>query len=147
MAIGPPLGRRLGLAAAGLVLATTGCSTNGLIFRDDGSFVVDSPHKNQVVSQPVTVRWHLKPGTASPAGYAVFLDRTPPRPGGRLPGPNDRLNITVTTDTSVRISDIQPTNAVSDEDKNRHDVTIIMLDANGRRISELSGFVRFKVRA
>jgi hypothetical protein len=133
----------LGALAIALTVASTGCSMHGLIFHDDHTIDVVTPNSNSDVTLPFTLTWQLKNGTAEPAAWAVLVDRTPPAPGKALP--EDRTGIRVTHATDLVLRTITPHTSGTREERNRHEIVIVMLDAAGHRTSELSGYVEFKV--
>ena len=158
--------------SAALSLLSSGCVAQGLAFRVDERVTIDAPKARSEVSLPVTVRWSVKDfqvvapgvgGTASEdAGYfGVFVDRTPQPPGKTLAWvarkdrscrPSDGCpdaeylaarNIYSTSDTSITFEQLP---RPSDRDKKeRHNVTIVLLDAQGRRIGESAFYVDFIV--
>lgn len=141
------LRRRLALLLAVAVMCGTlaACSMSGLVFRDDATISVDAPANNGTVGLPVRVTWHLKAGSPPPASWAVLMDRTPPGPGAKLP--ENRSGIVVTGQTSTSFDYLSPNTGGTREERNRHSVVVIMLDAQGRRMGELSGFAEFEVRS
>ena len=163
--------RVAGLSAA-LSLLATGCVAQGLSFRVDDRLTIEAPEARSEVTLPVTIRWKVEdfrvvdPGSdAAPsddAGYfGVFVDRTPQPPGETLAwvARKDRScrkadgcpdaeylaarNIYSTSETEIRFEQLPRPN---DEDKKeRHNVTIVLLDSEGRRIGESAYYVEFVV--
>ena len=132
------------LTVLALVLTTSACSTKGLVFRDADTITVLTPDADSPVHLPLTVTWRLKAGVTAPSGWAVFVDRTPPGPGGALP--KDRTGVTLTQQTRLTIDTLTPHTTGTREERNQHTVTVVMLDSQGRRTSEVSGYVQFEVK-
>ena len=153
-------------AALLAVLPLAGC---GLTHLQDLNFRVDdrlhflSPKDRSTVARTFTVSWSMRDftvaaaGTAPPsrdAGYfAVFVDRTPVRPGQTMkslfsndlsckydPKCPDRsrladLGVYTTTNTSLRITQIG--NVVGDKEAlQHHAITVVLMDTDGHRIGE-----------
>jgi hypothetical protein len=149
--------RALGLLVV-LVALLPACGVSGLSFVQDERVTIDAPKDRSKVDLPLTVRWraHDFDGT-----YAVFVDRAPQPPGRTLawllrddkvcaarPGCPDATylaerDIHPTTTTSITIDRLPDT--TRDERRDRHEVTIILLDRKGRRIGESAFTVEFEV--
>ncbi len=134
------------------------CSS-GLLFSQDRRVEIVSPERNGKVTLPLTVRWNLEQGAEvgrDIGSFALFFDLEPQPPRKdlshlargdidceRTPGcPNpsyfaDR-GIFVTKQTSFTLDDLLPLPGVDIEKGERdvHDVTIVVLDEQGRRTSE-----------
>ena len=157
-------------AVLAMALLLSGCAVRGLGFREDDRVKIVSPKNHSMLTLPVTVRWTTKdfrvtgPGgtPTDDAGYfAVFLDRAPQPPGEtiewhakedrgcfRSRGCPDETwfkehNIFPTTASSFTI-DVLPTRTKEDR-RVLHEVTIVLLDAAGRRIGESAFWVEFRV--
>ncbi|HVE63226.1 MAG TPA: hypothetical protein VNB94_05445 [Mycobacteriales bacterium] len=166
-------GRRAVLLAAlaGWCLSLSGCVPQGLAFKVDERLRFIAPEDRATVRLPVTVDWEIEdfeitgPGGEPRAGagyFAVFVDETP-MPAGkdlRWIARKDRscresegcpdeeyLNtrgIYTTTDT-VLVLDQLPRGR--DEDRReRHRVTVVLLDASGRRLGESAFAIAFDVQ-
>lgn len=165
--------RQTGAVAAVLAtsLLLSGCISQGLAFRLDKRLTITSPKARSAVTLPVTVRWDVKdfqiiePGSTSNAAdgkvgyFGVFVDGAPEPPGQTLawtarkdrgcrPGdgcPDAQYlaarNIYSTSSTSITFPQL-PRSSV-DNRKERHHVTIILLDPRGRRIGESAFQVDF----
>jgi hypothetical protein len=149
---------------AALCLSLSGCVSQGLAFRVDDRVEITSPKDRAEVTLPVTVRWSVRdfeviePGTSSSlprgkAGYfAVFIDGTPQPPGKSLAwlARNDRScrpadgcpdaeylaarNVYSTSALDITFEQLpRPSN---EKHKERHTVTIVLLDPSGKRIGE-----------
>ena len=147
------------LAAATLVLVLTGCSFTDVAFRQDTRLDFVSPEDRAAVTLPATVDWDF--AGDDDTTFAVFLDRRPPPPGRTLasiadgddtcerdPGcPDDDYladrGVWTTTDTSFTFEAIRrPTR---DDRRELHEVTVILVDGEGRRIGESAWILEFEV--
>jgi hypothetical protein len=158
-----------------LAVVLPGCGLTqleNLNFRVDDRLEITSPEARALVKQPITVTWTMEdftvqaPGSAPAsrdAGYfAVFVDRTPIKPGQSLEAvaSGDRAceldpecpdtaylreqQVYTTTKTSLRIPQIP--NGYGDDDVERHTITIVLLDTSGRRIGESAWQVDVRTR-
>ena len=145
------------------MVTLTGCSqfgTDGLQLRIDDSIEIDVPLDRQRVGAPVEVRWTdsaPRPG----GGYLVLIDRAPMPPGDDVTwfardddtcveaqGCPDELwlarrGITATAEQSASIA-IVPARAESRAGA-PYDLTIVRLDAEGRRDGEAAFSVQFRL--
>lgn len=158
------------LLAVSLLLS--GCVSQGLAFRLDKRLTITAPPNRSAVSLPLTVRWQIKdfaviaPGSTASGprdkvGYfGVFVDGTPQPPGKTLAWiahkdrscrasdgcPNAEYlaarNIYSTSSMSITFPQL-PRISVDNNTKERHHVTIILLDPQGRRIGESAFQVDF----
>jgi hypothetical protein len=146
---------RRSLALVVVALLTQGCAVNGLSFSQDDRVDIQAPTTNATVRLPFEVRWTA---TDFDGRYAVFFDRTPMRPDQplrSLVSTNDPCrarrgcpdaawladrSIFVTAETSIRIEDL-PEERSTSRAKDRHELTIVLLDDDGRRSGE-SAFIR-----
>lgn len=163
--------RAAGLLAAVLVttVCAAGCTTTGLAFRrDDRLQLHDFPDRSHI-TVPHRIHWTFAgtlasqstgaPGVA--AAFGVLIDWTPPPPGrslesllssdpacrGPLGCPDGYLaqnRIYVTTATTFDIVDV-PTGSVRTEQRTFHELTIVLVDAEGRRVGETSAWTRFRI--
>jgi hypothetical protein len=161
---------------SGLLVGATGCATSlsTLQFRNDNRMKIVAPHQNQKVAAPVTLRWTIKdfavapqgPGpTAKDTGYfAVFVDRSPVRPGQTLAAVNHRNPTcahstlclsksylageqvyTTTKDQLVlpQVADISG----NQQSTQFHTATVILMNTAGHRIGESAWSIEFKMHA
>lgn len=146
------------MTAAALILAATSiltsCRVSGLAFARDETVRIGAPATGAVVTLPVTVRWTGAAGQR----FAVLVDRAAMAPGASLKGfcvdelckhtdgmPDAaylaRLNVFLTTSTSFVVESVTDTGRGG-----VHQVTVVILDAAGRRRGETAPFVEFAVR-
>lgn len=138
-------------------LLAAGCRP-GLAFRVDDRLTIVHPSDRSVVGVPVEVEWtahDLPAGTR----FAVLVDRTPPPPGEDLswlsrhdpvceiiecagPAHLHTLRVQV-TETPRAVLDSVPRPQRPGRDL--HEVTVIVLDADGRRLGELAVTVTVEV--
>ena len=131
-------------------------------FQQDKRISMLSPPNHSTVTLPVTVRWKVTAAVPA-ARFAVFLDRAPQAPGRPLSAlaRDDRTchpsegcpdaawfaqhNVYPTTGTSFPIHAL-PTFSKA-ERQQFHEVTVVLLDGDSRRIGESAFWVEFKVRS
>lgn len=140
------------LSAAALA---TGCSTEGLSFVRDDRVHITAPDENETVAVPFELEWTVEEYTG---GFAVFFDRAPMRPGKTVMSLVSEEDPCRNTDTCLdpqRLAQrgifrtTEPTLLVdfiadrrtNDRSKDRHLVTIVLVDSAGERIGE-SAFIR-----
>jgi hypothetical protein len=153
--------RRRAFAALVISLAlVTSCSgRGGLLFSQDRRIDIREPDNNDKVTMPLTISWTLDDGVEigrDIAAFALFFDAEPQAPRKKLdvlargdldcertPGCPDAAyfaerDIFVTKQTSFTIEDLLPLAGVEVEKGERdvHDVTIVVLDEQGRRVNE-----------
>jgi hypothetical protein len=137
------------------VLLVSGCAVDGLAFVRDDRLDILSPASSATVRLPFEVRWSAP---EIDARYLVLFDRTPMRPQQTLrslvpsddqcrarPGCPDEQwladhDLYLTSGTSIRVQDL-PEERTTSRAKDRHEVTIVLIDSRGRRIGE-SVFIR-----
>lgn len=150
----------------------TGCVSQGLAFQVDDRLTITDPKARADVKLPVTVRWNIKDftvrkgdgaGGGRSAGYfGVIVDGTPQPPGKPLSwfARKDRScrsgdgcpdaeylaarGLYSTTDMSLTFEQL-PRPSDSNK-KERHNVTVILLDPAGKRIGESAFNVEFTLR-
>lgn len=139
--------------AAVVALSTlAACGTHGLSFKLDDRVSFVTPTNHAKVALPITIRWNVKDfSTADGASFGVLVDRTPPPPGktlGWLFRNDDSCGANECEDADYRLQrgvlSTQSTTFTLDEiatigdrnDGDGHEVTVILLDAEGRRIGE-----------
>ena len=149
------------LPALALGLALTGCAPEGLAFRVDDRVQVVQPADRSTVDLPLTIDWEardLPDGTS----YAVFVDTTPVPPGEPLSwvarddsgcresdGCPDATyladrGIHATDQTELVLEQLPRTDRAGD-DRERHRATVVLLDAEGRRLGESAFEITFDV--
>jgi hypothetical protein len=151
----------VGIAAL-CCLLLAGCVPQGLAFRVDKRVTITAPEDRAEVTLPLTVEWSVRDFTVTrsdsavggdDAGYfAVFVDRAPQPPGKSLAWiarkdrscrPTDGCpdeeylasrGIYSTTDTHITFDQLpRPAN---DKRKERHTLTVVLLDPSGHRLGE-----------
>jgi hypothetical protein len=125
------------------------------MFSQDRRVEIVEPERNGKVTLPLTVRWTVEEGSDI-AAFGVYVDLEPQPPGEtfehfsrndvnceRTPGCPDasyyaERGAYITESTTFTIDDLLPLAGVDIEkgEKDRHDVTIVVLDEQGRRVSE-----------
>lgn len=146
-----------------LCLALGGCSLEGLAFRDDARLRILNLPDRSTIEVPYELRFEFD-GNLSPGGvaaYAILVDWTPPPPGRTLEslldddpqcqgqqgcpdGYLERNRIVTTTDTSYLMDNV-PVGTDRQERRGYHEVTIVLVDADGRRVGETAVFTRFRI--
>jgi hypothetical protein len=164
-------GTRRWAAFAALLLAGSGCAVSNLQFVTDNRLHFVAPRSRALVHLPVTLRWSMGDFTVVPSGtvpvssrqgyFAVFVDRSPVRPGQtvaqvadsscrRTPGCvnagylADRGVYTASTD-EVTLSQIVSLNSY--QKVQTHEATVVILDSAGRRIGESAWYLDFRIKA
>ena len=136
------------------------CSTHGLAFRADDRVEIVHPHDGADVRLPVRLRWRsaLGPGTY----FAAFVDRAPIRPGESLRVLADETcdrtprcfdlqylrdrYVFVTDDESLVLETLPQTGTPGLGGRDRHEATIVLIDADGRRVGEAAYAIEFEVK-
>jgi hypothetical protein len=145
----------LGLSAA--------CGVHGLGFVRDERIEIVRPRHRATVSLPLHVEWKAT-GLAVPAGggsFGVFVDRAPQRAGATVESlfgeacPHERdtnlcradylrqRNVYATTSTAFTVEAVP--RLTGSQRRRLHEITIVILDANGRRVGEGSWSVQFRL--
>jgi hypothetical protein len=146
-------------AAAALLAIAPGCGVHGLNFVKDERVRIVAPRANDEVRVPFTVRWTVKDFDGT---YGVFVDRAPPRPGRTLAslaegdsvcratrGCPDEAYLAghrayTTAETSFRVAQLPELSR--DRAREAHEITVVLLDEQGRRIGESAFRVEFHIR-
>lgn len=154
--------RRRAAAAAALAVFTSGCGFSDLAFRQDDRLRFLSPDDRAEVTLPLTVRWAVEDFEVGPGAgsFAVFVDAAPQPPGRSLDWlardddacrpsegcPDERWYATrdvyPTTDTEITIDQLP---ARSDDRRELHEITVVLLDEEGRRVGETGWTLEFQV--
>ena len=153
---------RTRLLAVLLVLMTAACTTNGLALRKDHRVHIVSPRSQDTVRLPLDLRWTAR-GLPDATRFVVFVDRRPMKPGGTLrsladdtckqtPGcPNDawlrERDVFVTDRNSLRLENVPADNEGERFGRGHgHEVTIVLLGPDGKRMGETSFASQFFVK-
>ena len=144
------LARRATCAVAASVLLH-GCATEGLAFKQDNRLDITAPTQNETVRLPFDVRWDFE--GEHPGRFVVFFDRIPMRPGQSLlslvpeghpcrsrPACPDEAFleerwIHVTDQRAVTVK-VLPETRTTNRAKDRHELTVVLLDEEGKRLGE-----------
>lgn len=162
--------RRVALVAALVGLAATGCGITRVdapvSFKAEHRLDVEAPEPEAEVQLPVTVRWTADDYPRHEGEhFALFVDRAPIAPDRevrfrvctegekqppqlgqlRKPCKDDRETIFLTTRTSFAFDCFEPRFTAPKRERNKHTVTIVLLDRDGRRIGEDASSVRFEI--
>lgn len=150
-------------AALAILVLAAGCRVQGIDLMQDTRLTIISPANRATVSPPLVVRWTAR-DIPTRNRFLVIFDGSPPPPGEGLdwfarndnlcratPGcPDERYltnnHIYVTADPRLAIQALAPDEDVPSSRRNRHNVTVVLIDERGRRIGETSAFVEFTVR-
>lgn len=155
-----------------LLMLPGACRFNDLAFRQDDRLTFVSPSERAKVALPVTVDWEIDDFDLAGSGeqaratersgyFAVFVDRPPQPPGEPLDWfarddeqcqrnpacPHDGYfedrGIYTTQETEFTIEAL----ARSRDDKRRemHEVTVVLMDADSRRIGESAWRIKFEI--
>ena len=144
-----------------LALVANGCAVTGIAFRQDDRLSFESPGDRDEVTLPVTVTWSVEDfDVPADGGFAVFVDRSPQPPGKTLEwlARNDdscraddgcpdaewfaQRDVFPTTETSFTIDRLP---ARTDDRREFHEVTVVLVDGDGRRIGETGWTLEFQV--
>jgi len=166
-------GRAVTTLLVTVAVLAPGCAAHGLDFRQDTRVHILRPHNDSTVELPVTISWRVgdfnvtgpDDGAGSDAGYfGVFVDRAPQPPGQPLswfarhdqscatpaqcitPTYLADRNVYTTTLTQFTITQLPRSTLGSIGGRELHDVTIALLDGQGRRIGESAFYVEFLVK-
>lgn len=147
-----------------------GCGFDGLSFIEDDRLSITRPEARSEVNLPITVAWEIedfsrtgRTNVAQPdAGYfALFVDRAPQAPGRTVESlaeddaacalepdcPNADYFATrgvyTTSQTSLTIDTLR--DLTDGEARDFHEVTIVLLNGEGKRIGESAFRVEFEV--
>lgn len=132
----------VGLLAA---VVLSGCT--GLAFRDPGVVTITFPPDRATVALPVRIAWEAA-DLVDGQHYGVFVDRMPPPPGATVDETyevEERQGIHVADDTEILLDQIAIRGGVPDRERDRHEVVVVILDADGRRVGEWAGFRDLRV--
>ena len=155
-------------------LPLAGCAVEGLAFEQDDRLEFVGMEYREKVTLPFTIRWRVHDfeitgpngQSSSDAGYfEVVFDKQPQPPGEDLEYfarddiacvrsdkcPNRKYlaqrGIYTTTDTSFTVKNLPPAPGVELDrgEPDIHDVTVVLLDGQGRRIGESSWWIPFEI--
>lgn len=156
-----PFRRALALVALAVAaLLNAGCG-DGLLFAKDARLRIVAPKNLATVSTPVHLRWTSQIPPANPPTYAVFVDALPVHPGQNLrslAGATcasvrgcvdvawlNRHSVYLTSQLSFDL-DALPILGTARGERDIHKVTIVLVDADWRRLGEAAWSVAFDLR-
>jgi hypothetical protein len=141
---------RLALGAALAASLLPGCSLSSVTFATDDRLTIRSPQANSRVDLPLEVEWSVDPSLRGRYLFAVLFDRAPMKSGSTLlslvapadpcrtfPGcPHTTWltdhSIFVVDGTAVRVVAL-PDLRTNDDEADKHEVTIVLLDRESKR--------------
>jgi hypothetical protein len=150
------------VAAAVMLLVASGCGVSNLAFRQDDRLRFLTPDDRAEVTLPVTVRWSVEDFEVGPGAgsFGVFVDRAPQPPGKPLAWlardddacrpsagcPDEQWFATwgvyPTSDTELTIEQLPRR---SDDRRELHEITVVLLDEDGRRVGETGWTIELQV--
>ena len=159
--------RAIAVVAIGLTLgALPACGIHGLSFVQDDRVDIVAPAERKKVPLPVHVDWTVKnfETGAGRGSFGVFVDREPPPSGRKLDwlfrgdpackGTGKALcakpeflaqrNVFSTTKTAFTVDNVARLSS-SQGRRQFHEVTVVLLDGEGKRIGEGAWSVQFEV--
>jgi hypothetical protein len=138
-----------------------------MVFKTDERVDILEPTERSTVSLPLKLKWQVQDFQVARSGgsFLVLIDRSPMAPGdsmdalvrAELACKGAALDACLTADslaqrgvyrtarTSLTLPRMASRPGVSDQEKDRHEITITLLDASGRRVSEAAWTVTFEV--
>jgi hypothetical protein len=159
---------RLPLVAALLATVLAGCGVRDLSFVEDNRVDITAPDARDAVRLPLTVQWTFEKFDVGPGrgSFGVFLDRAPQPSGHTLSWPfHDRTTckgkaglqlcatkeylanqrVFTTTEPQFTFNQV-PRLTGSAKRRQFHEVTVVLLDRDGRRVGEGAWSVDFEVK-
>jgi hypothetical protein len=158
-------GPALVVLVAVFLTAVAGCGGADMAFRQDDRIDLLTPGRDGVaLSTPVPVRWNVRDRIKGVAGYVVTVNRSPQPPGELLswfvrdddrcegrglrtclsPAELQNRGVFVTKTSDVDLTLLPERRRGSESLRARHDVTLALLDRDGRRIGDVSWTTSFR---
>ena len=155
------MSRRASLAVALVAaLPAAGCGVHGLSFVEDDRVSILEPADRATVDLPMTVRWRVD-NLSDDVSFAVFVDRAPQRPGRTVeslargdaacevdPACPDEAYFAsrgvYTTEEAEITIDFIP-DLTEGDNRDFHEVTVVLLNGEGERMGESAFRVEFEV--
>lgn len=143
-----------------VLIVSVACRTEGLQFREDRRIQIVAPQDRAEVRLPIVVQWTAK--HSSPR-FGVFVNVIPQPPGKGLeyffrkdpscrparacvvPNSLARVGVFETTETAFTIEAVGRRAGVPKDQSDWHEVTVALLDSNGRRIGESGDWILLKL--
>jgi hypothetical protein len=148
----------LGLLAATVTMA--GCGISNLSFVVNNRIHFTAPKPRALVHLPVTISWRADPPLTS-GSYAVFVDRAPIKPGQTLAAVADATcrrtpgcltvaylanrSVFQTTAPTLTLATVH-VDSTTKATIQTHEATVVILDAQGRRVGESAWYIDFRTR-
>lgn len=158
------------LLAGAVLLVAPACTFQGLAFIEDRRVEIVSPDYREIVELPVTIDWEvtdeeLASRLGTETNFGVYLDIDPQPPGESLDNfgrddptcrrdegcPDEKylrqrgVYVTSETEMTFRLLPIAPGVDLERGDPDFHEVTLVLLDEEGRRIGESAWAITFEV--
>ena len=114
------------------IAVLVGCGVSDLALREDDRVSITSPGDGDDVRLPLTVRWtasDLDIGGPDGVTFGVVIDDALPRPGKEADD-----SVLRTTETSIELDQLGSANRPGG--RGGHEITVILLDDEGRRQGE-----------
>jgi len=131
-------------------VGVAGCEQQAMLFRNDHRVNITSPSTFATVGLPLTLRWSARDFSAPRDGhFEVFVDRSPQPPGKTIEEEfpaADRAGIYTTDSIQMELKAFGRDPSAPPAERDHHELTVILVDPQGRRISETAGFVEFDIR-
>lgn len=150
----------MGVAMLVAILVTSSGCRDGLAFREDGRLSITEPADRDVVPVPFELAWAARDLPAD-VRFAVVIDGPPPPAGEHLQWfarhdvrcqrspacPDDEylrgLHVHVTAEAALTVTSVPRPRL--DGERRLHELTVIAIDREGRRLGETSAAVTVEV--
>jgi hypothetical protein len=127
-----------------LVVSTSGC-LEGRSFHRNSGLRITEPIEGDFVEAPLTIHW-VSPNT-SVKRFAVFVDRPPLAPGKSVDKleVQEREGVFLTSETEFLLEFVAPRDTSVEARRDLHQITVVALTADGKRIDDSSTSVKLTV--
>jgi hypothetical protein len=118
----------------------------GMSFRTDDRLTLVEPLQGDYVQLPVQVSWSADELPLAKE-FVVFVDKAPIGRGVNIDSleGDELINVYRTTKTAFVVEQITSKVNVTPDRADRHEITVIALDAKGNRLGESSDWAQFTV--